>query len=160
VLLSIWPTKRKNKMNITHTKWQTLTFSRLELNRDKPSAHADKKFEPAQLWEDFKIARDSLEEAHSGLYRYTKKAELDRIFDETEKSLDHPMDFYEFYSVMALPIAAIKCGHTDVNLSPEIQKELKACRYFLRRKGAGIPRLYLPGFCPGRDLGGKGNSGA
>jgi hypothetical protein len=82
-----------------------------------------KKFEPRQLREDFQIARQSLEEGHSGLYRYTKKAELDRIFDEAEKSLDHPMDFYEFYRVMAPTIAAIKCGHTNVSRPPDVKEE-------------------------------------
>ncbi len=43
-------------------------------------AEAIKQFEPQQLREDFQIARQSLEEAHPGLYRYTKKADLDRIF--------------------------------------------------------------------------------
>jgi hypothetical protein len=86
-------------------------------------AETTKKFEPTQLREDFQIMRHSLEEGHPGLYRYTKKTDLDRIFDETENSLNHPMDFYEFYRVMALPIAAIKCGHTDVDLSPDVRKE-------------------------------------
>src|SRR6516162_1412606 len=82
-------------------------------------------FESRQLQEDFQIAREALEETHSGLYRYTQKADLDRIFDKAEKSLDHPMDFYEFYRVMAPAIAAIKCGHTGLGLSPEIQKEME-----------------------------------
>lgn len=86
-------------------------------------AETAKKFEPAQLREDFQIARQSLEEVHPGLYRHTKKSELDRIFDNAHKSLDHPMDFYEFYRVMAPAIAAIKCGHTGLGLPPEIQKE-------------------------------------
>jgi hypothetical protein len=73
-------------------------------------AEGANKFTPAQLKEDFRIARHALEEGHPGLYRLTKKAEMDRVFDQAEKSLDHPMDFYEFYRVMALPIAAIKCG--------------------------------------------------
>jgi hypothetical protein len=81
------------------------------------------KFTPAQLKEDLRIARHALEEGHPGLYRLTKKAEMDRAFDEAEKSLDHPMDFYEFYRVMALPVAAIKCGHTDVSIDPDVLKE-------------------------------------
>jgi len=88
-------------------------------------AETTKKFEPKQLREDFQIARRCLEEAHPGLYRYTNKAEMDRIFDAAQKSLDHPMDFYEFFRVMALPIAAIKCGHTDVSLSPDMWKEIE-----------------------------------
>jgi hypothetical protein len=82
-----------------------------------------RKFQPKELKEDCQIARHALEEAHPGIYRYTKKADLDRIFDEVEKSLDHPMDFYEFYRVMALTIAAIKCGHTDISISREVMKE-------------------------------------
>src|SRR2546430_7098451 len=71
-------------------------------------AESTGKFEPGQLREDFHIARQALEEAHPGLYRYTRKVEMDRIFGEAEKSLNHSMDFYEFYRVMALPVAAIK----------------------------------------------------
>ena len=82
-----------------------------------------KKFEPGQLREDFQIARHSLEEGHPGLYRHTKKVELDRIFDEADKSLNRPMDFYEFYRIVAPSIAAIKCGHAGVSLSPDIRKE-------------------------------------
>ena len=44
-------------------------------------AQTTKKFEPRQLQEDFQIAQQSLEEGQGGLYRYTKKADLDRIFD-------------------------------------------------------------------------------
>lgn len=84
-----------------------------------------KRFEPAQLRADFRIARQSLEEGHSGLYRYTKKAELDRIFDETEQSLDHAMDLYEFYRAMAPMIAAIKCGHTDLSMPADVEVELQ-----------------------------------
>jgi hypothetical protein len=86
-------------------------------------AQTSKKFEPRELQEDFQIARQSLEEGQSGLYRYTKKADLDRIFDAAEKSLDHPMDFFEFYRVMMPTIAAIKGGHTTVAAPAAIQEE-------------------------------------
>ncbi|HZR19648.1 MAG TPA: hypothetical protein VFE51_20355 [Verrucomicrobiae bacterium] len=85
-----------------------------------------KKFEPAQMRADYQIARPALEEAHPGLYRYAKKSDLDCVFDSAEKALDHPMDFFEFYRLMAIPIAAIKCGHTDVSLSPEARKEAES----------------------------------
>ena len=88
-------------------------------------AQTTTKFESKQLREDFQIARKSLEEGHSGLYRHTKKADLDRIFDGVERSLDHPMDVYEFYRVIAPAIAAIKCGHTGLSSSPELEMELE-----------------------------------
>ena len=50
------------------------------------------KFSPQQLAEDFQVARRSLEEGHSGIYRYTSKAELDRIFDAAAGSLTRPME--------------------------------------------------------------------
>jgi Peptidase family S41 len=101
----------------------TLTGALSLLDPSLARGERTEKFEPAQLREDLQVARQSLEEGHPGLYRYTRKAELDRIFDEAEKSLNRPMDFYEFYRVMALPIAAIKCGHTDIDLSADVRKE-------------------------------------
>ena len=112
-----------NKLNMKIMYFSLLTVGTLAVVLTAVGAETAKKFEPKQLQEDFQIARRALEEGHPGLYRYTKKRELDRIFDEAENSLNHPMDFYEFYRVLALPIAAIKCGHTDVSLSPEVRKE-------------------------------------
>jgi hypothetical protein len=73
---------------------------------------APPKFPPDKLVEDFRLARKALEEGHSGIYRYTPKPELDRVFDRAEKSLDRPMDVFEFYRVVAPAVAAVKCGHT------------------------------------------------
>src|SRR2546425_7306306 len=86
----------------------TLTMTILLAVSSLARTETTKKFEPGQRREDFQIARQSLEEGHPGLYRHTKKVELDRIFDEAEKSLNHPMDSYEFYRMMAPTIAAIK----------------------------------------------------
>ena len=70
----------------------TLTMTILPAVSSLARTETTKKFEPGQLRQDFQIARQSLEEGHPGLYRHTKKVELDRIFDEAEKSLNHPMD--------------------------------------------------------------------
>jgi C-terminal processing protease CtpA/Prc len=88
------------------------------------SPPAPEKFEREKLVEDFQVARQALEEGHSGIYRYTKKADLDRVFDATLKSIDRPMDVFEFYRVLAPAVAAIKCGHTSVSLPDPIRKEL------------------------------------
>lgn len=109
-----------------------LTTLAMVLPLTSPLAAADlaRKFSPQQLQEDFQIARRALEDGHPGLYRYTTKTEMDRIFDQAGRSLDHPMDFYEFYRVMALPIAAIKCGHTDVSIDPEVMTETERLPWF------------------------------
>ncbi|HVR97508.1 MAG TPA: S41 family peptidase [Thermoanaerobaculia bacterium] len=77
-----------------------------------------------QLREDFRILRQALEEGHSGIYRYTSKAEMDRIFDQAEKSLDKPMDILELYRVVAPVVGAIKCGHTALRLPDPVRQEL------------------------------------
>jgi Peptidase family S41 len=88
------------------------------------SASVDRKFEPKELREDFEIARHALEEGHGDLYRMRSKAELDRVFDQAERVLNQPMDFYEFYRVMAPTLAAIRCGHTGLGLPHEIREEI------------------------------------
>jgi hypothetical protein len=77
-----------------------------------------------QLVEDFQIARKALEEGHSGIYRYTSKAEMDRVFDAAARSLDRPMDVLEFLRVLAPAVAAIKCGHTSVSSPEALRREM------------------------------------
>src|SRR5262249_3863717 len=82
--------------------------------------------EPDQLRADFRIARQALEEGHSGIYRYTSKEELDRLFAHAEQSLTKAMTVVEFYRVLAPVVAAIKCGHTDISLPKDCLKTLTA----------------------------------
>ena len=84
----------------------------------------EEKIDPEKLCADFRIAREALEEGHSGIYRYTAKKELDGIFDQAEKSLTRPMSMLEFYRVLAPAVAAIKCGHTSVSLPKGFAKSL------------------------------------
>jgi hypothetical protein len=94
-------------------------------SKDAPADAAgatDVKFAPEKLRADFLIARQALEEGHCGIYRYTSKEQLDRVFDRAEKSLTRPMSQLEFYRVLAPVVAAIKCGHTDVALPWEATK--------------------------------------
>ena len=53
------------------------------------------------LQEDFRIFRSALEEGHSGIYRYTPKAELDRSFDTASKQIVRSMSALEFYRMLA-----------------------------------------------------------
>jgi hypothetical protein len=87
---------------------------------------ASAKLTPEQLREDFSVFRNALEEGHGGLYRYTNKAEMDRIFDRAGKALDHPMDVLELYRVLTPVIAGIKCGHTRVVLPDALRQEISA----------------------------------
>jgi hypothetical protein len=81
-----------------------------------------KTIEPDKLIADFRLARQALEEGHSGVYRYTPEGKLDGLFDTAEKSLIRPMNAVEFYRILAPVVAAIKCGHTGVGPPEEMQK--------------------------------------
>ena len=87
-----------------------------------PPGVVGKKIEPDKLVVDFRLARQALEEGHSGIYRYTAREKLDGLFDVAEKSLNRPMNAVEFYRILAPVVAAIKCGHTGVGLPEEMQK--------------------------------------
>lgn len=77
------------------------------------------------LQADFQLARRALEEAHGGIYRYTPKAELDRVFDAAARKLDRPMEAIEFQRILATAVAALRCGHTGVQLSPALQAQME-----------------------------------
>jgi C-terminal processing protease CtpA/Prc len=86
------------------------------------AAAAIERVPPEKLREDFRILRGALEEGHPGIYRYTRKAELDQQFDQAERALDRPMNVYEFYRVVAPAVAKLKCGHTGVRVNPDFDK--------------------------------------
>jgi hypothetical protein len=81
-------------------------------------------FSPQALKEDFLFLRKTLEEGHPGLYRYTSKAEMDRLFDETQQKLNHSMDEIAFYRILAPLIAAIKDGHTSLEPATILSDQL------------------------------------
>ncbi|HEV2689633.1 MAG TPA: S41 family peptidase [Bryobacteraceae bacterium] len=83
---------------------------------------ATTKIEPKLLEEDLRIARGALETGHSGIYRYTPKAELDKTFDAMAKQISGPMTPMEFYRLLAPITGAIKCGHTAVNPPRDVQQ--------------------------------------
>jgi peptidase S41-like protein len=81
---------------------------------------------PAQAQSDFDLLRHSLEEAHPGLYRYSTKPDMDRMFDRERAKLDHPISKLAFRAVVAETLAAIKCGHTSLNSDDEMDAASKA----------------------------------
>lgn len=74
-----------------------------------------------QLREDFSILRSSLEEGHGGIYRYSTKAQMDRLFDRAEQAIVGPMTELEFYQLLAPVIASLNDGHTGLTGSRELE---------------------------------------
>jgi hypothetical protein len=78
-----------------------------------------------QLQADLQLTRRALEEAHGGIYRYSTKIEVDRAFDHAAARLDAPMDALAFQRILAPAVAALRCGHTGVQLSPALKTQLE-----------------------------------
>src|SRR5713226_10503695 len=89
-----------------------------------PELAAAQALDPGLLDQDFRILRSAVEEAHPGIYRYTPKPELDRVFDQTASRLNRPMTPLEFYRVLSPAVAALKCGHTSLQVSEETGKAM------------------------------------
>src|SRR5215510_9355589 len=87
----------------------------------------------AETQADFDLMRKALEEAHTGLYRYMSKPEMDRVFTAQRVKLDHPMSKTEFLAVLMETTAAIRCGHTGVQPDAETQAAFKAAPLFPMR---------------------------
>ena len=89
-------------------------------------ATAPRTLTAAEAQRDFDVLRQSLEEAHGALYRFTPKAELDRRFDAHRKRLDHPMPRTELLGVLREMLAEVGDGHASVDLDDETVAALAA----------------------------------
>lgn len=101
----------------------------------------NKELTPAQLQEDFSFFRKSLEKIHPGLYRYTSRPAMDSVFNAAFKKLEQPMEYKDFYKLLALVNTQIHCQHTAV--APH-QEELER----IQRHGKMFPFEILWDFDP------------
>ena len=67
---------------------------------------------PQELEEDFEIFRGALKEMHPGLYWYSSKKEMDKIFEGIQSSLNREMTDLDFFRLLSKAISKIRCGHT------------------------------------------------
>ncbi|MBO0862660.1 MAG: hypothetical protein J2P21_30000 [Chloracidobacterium sp.] len=73
---------------------------------------------------DFDLMHKALEEAHTGLYRYSTKAEMDKVFDTRRAKLSRPVTKTEFLVIVSETLARIRCGHTRAEPDNEALKAL------------------------------------
>src|SRR5215475_4048115 len=85
------------------------------------SSSVAEKLKPAEVQADFDLMRKALEEAHTGLYRFLTKAEMDKAFETQRTRLNRPMTKPEFLAVVAETLAKIRCGHTGMTPDNEFQ---------------------------------------
>ena len=84
----------------------------------------------AAIQSDFDLLRQALEEAHPGLYRYSTKVEMDRMFAAERAKLDHPMTRLQFREVVAQTLAALRCGHTSMEGDADMDAAFKSSPTF------------------------------
>lgn len=79
-----------------------------------PPSYPVRVFTIEQLKRDFTVLRETLEERHPSLYRYTSRADMSQLFDEVYRQLNRPMTEFDFRELLRPLIVQIRCGHTDV----------------------------------------------
>jgi hypothetical protein len=85
---------------------------------------------PADMQADFDLMRQALEEAHTGLYRHSPKAEMDRAFEEQRARLSRPMTKWQYFAVLSESLARVRCGHTRLLPDDEMQAAVRGARKF------------------------------
>lgn len=85
---------------------------------------------PAQMQADFDLMRKALEEAHGGLYRYSTKAQMDRVFDTERAKLTKEMSSPDFLLILSETAAQIRCGHTGITPDEAVQKAMPSVPKF------------------------------
>ena len=71
---------------------------------------------------DAALMRTALEEAHSGLYRYEDKPEIDAAFAKLEQRVKTSITDVELYGEISLLLAVIRCDHTKAEFLEAMSK--------------------------------------
>lgn len=81
---------------------------------------------PAEMQDDLRVLRQSLEATHGTLYRYTTKAEMDAAFDRVEASLGQPMSELEFFRLLLPLTDRIHDAHTLLDPNRDLLRNVGA----------------------------------
>jgi len=74
----------------------------------------------AQASGDIALLRRAIETIHPGLYRYTRRSEIDSAFNRLEKAASHPTSDLDLWREIAIMVAQIHCDHTKPEASVAI----------------------------------------
>lgn len=93
----------------------------------------EKLFKASDLQKDLTYLRESLENNHPNLYKYTSKAQFDSLYHQINQKLAEKKQFteYEFYLMTAPVIEAVKCGHTRLFLTDTYKQKIMVNKPFL-----------------------------
>ena len=77
--------------------------------------HIDTKiFSVKELQKDFLQLRSVYEKEHCALYEYVTKEKFDSLFDHQYRLIDHPMEYHEFFQLLAPINNNIGCLHSSI----------------------------------------------
>lgn len=82
----------------------------------------DKKFSAEELQSDLAVLKEALIKTHPGLFWYVSEAQFNTIYTKTKESITAPMTDLEFYISITPFINAVRCGHTDLEMSEMFYK--------------------------------------
>lgn len=79
-----------------------------------------------ELISDFDIYQSILEKAHSGLYKYHSKTEVDSVFAVHRKKINEKTNLVDFYKQVSAVLAYIGSLHDEISLPDGEKKKLAA----------------------------------
>lgn len=88
------------------------------------TSYYDERFSPEELKLDLFQLRTVLENVHPGLYRFESKEIWDARFDSLSAVLIQPMTDIEYYRVLIKLISQVRCGHTNIGVSPGYNQQV------------------------------------
>jgi hypothetical protein len=91
-------------------------------------------YAPEIIHTEIRALQEALQKFHPGLYRYTAKNQLDSSFQATLKQINQPLNSLQLMGLLSPLIAQIKCGHTQIQLADEVQKNLLPKAHFFPLK--------------------------
>jgi C-terminal processing protease CtpA/Prc len=80
------------------------------------------KLSPMQLQKDFILLQKILEQEHPSTYWYSKKEEMDVVFENAKNKFKDSLSELQFKTAISAAISKIKCGHTSVRSSKGFEK--------------------------------------
>jgi len=84
----------------------------------------NKKYPAKKLKQDYKLFQGALEESHPGLYWFTPKTEIDKVFANGYADIKDSMTERQFRTLLLKVITPIRCGHTSVSYSRRYSRYL------------------------------------
>ena len=103
------------------------------------------------LQQDLVVLRQTLEDAHPGLYWYASKKELSACFDSVQHLLNHEMTVQEFFKTLLPLISKIRCGHTSISLPPQFGHDFDTMQLLPLKIYCTDKKIFITQCIPGKN---------